>query len=75
MHGNGKSHYKLAVRSHGVFVIYQMGCSFYLAFGTTGRTEASFLTTKGNYLLFLMSLACGKISGACLAGESPAAEG
>ncbi|MEI8296205.1 MAG: hypothetical protein WCG04_06760, partial [Alphaproteobacteria bacterium] len=27
------------VRSHGEYVIYQMRCSFYLPFGTTGRTE------------------------------------
>jgi hypothetical protein len=38
-------------------MIYQVGCSFYLAFGTTGRTEASFLAAEGNYLLFLTALA------------------
>jgi hypothetical protein len=38
-------------------MIYQVGGSFYLAFGTTGRTEASFLATKSNDLLFLTALA------------------
>ncbi|MEI8028087.1 MAG: hypothetical protein WCI18_17195 [Pseudomonadota bacterium] len=38
-------------------MIYQMGSSFYLSFGTTGRTEASFFTAKGNYLLFLTAIA------------------
>jgi len=56
-HRDGKRHYKLAVRSHGEYVIYQMRCSFYLAFGTTGRTEASFLAAEGNYLLLLTALA------------------
>ena len=56
-HGDGKRYYELAVRSHGEYVIYQMGSSFYLAFSTTGRTEASFLAAKSNYLLFLTALA------------------
>jgi len=56
-HRNGKRYYELAVRSHGEYVIYQMSGSFYLAFGTTGRTEASFFTAEGNYLLFLTALA------------------
>jgi hypothetical protein len=56
-HRNGKRYYELTVRSHGEYVIYQMRCSFYLAFGTTGRTEASFLATKSNDLLFLTALA------------------
>ncbi len=55
-HQDGKRHFKLAVRSHGEYVIYQMGGSFYLPFGTTERTEASFRTAKGNYLLFLTAL-------------------
>jgi len=38
-------------------MIYQVGGSFYLPFGTTGRTEASFLAAEGNDLLFLTALA------------------
>jgi hypothetical protein len=56
-HGNGKRHYKLTIGSHGEYVIYQMGGSFYLPFGTTGRTEASFFTAEGNYLLLMTALA------------------
>ena len=56
-HGNGKCHCELQVGSHGEYMIYQVGGSFYLPFGTTGRTEASFLAAEGNYLLFLTALA------------------
>jgi hypothetical protein len=56
-HRDRKRYYKLTVRSHGKYMINQVGCSFYLPFGTTGRTEASFLAAEGNYLLFLTALA------------------
>ena len=51
-HRDGKRYYELAVRSHGEHVIYKMGGSFYLAFGTTGRTETFFLQLKATNCSF-----------------------